>query len=90
MSLKNYKRSYDNEYIDDKDYIEQALNKYKGYDEDMLITALMQNLRKSKADGTFNEEELDNFVSMIMPNLSHEQQVRLNNVIKIIKSDNAK
>lgn len=86
MGLKNYKK-LDNENINDNDYINQALNKYKGYNEDMLIAALMDNLQKSKAEGTYDETQLDNFVSLLSPNLTEEQKLRLNNIIQLIKSD---
>ena len=88
MGLKNYKRTNSNDHINDNDYIEQAMNKYKGFDEDMLVAALMQNLEKSKAEGTYDEKQLDTFVSMISPNLNEEQKHRLNNIIALIKSNN--
>lgn len=88
MGLKNYRKPNSNGNIEDKDYIEQVMNKYKGFDEDMLIAALMQNLQKSKNEGTYDERQLDYFVEMISPNLNQEQRVRLNNVVNLIKSNN--
>ena len=66
---------------------QQAMDKYKNMNEDALVDALLDNVRRSKADGTFDPASLRQFATMMAPHLSAEKRERLENLIRLISSD---
>lgn len=64
-----------------------AFDKYKNMNEDALVDALLDNVRKSKADGTYNIAKLKSFAEMMSPHLSKAKRERLDNLIRLIDSD---
>lgn len=70
-----------------RDMEKAALDKYKDMNEDALVDALLDNVRKSKADGTYSAAELMQFAEMMSPHLTQEKRERLANLIRLINSD---
>lgn len=70
-----------------RDMEKAALDKYKNMNEDALVDALLDNVRKSKADGSYSPTALSDFAEMMSPHLSQEKRERLNNLIRLINSD---
>lgn len=66
---------------------QEALDKYKNMNEDALVDALMDNVRKSKADGTYNPDSLKEFAEMIAPHISPAKRERLENLIRLINTN---
>ena len=65
----------------------EALDKYKNMNEDALVDALLDNVRKSKSDGTFDPAALKEFADMMSPHLTPAKRERLENLIRLIGSD---
>lgn len=67
---------------------QEALEKYKNMNEDALVDALLENVRKSKEDGTYNPSSLTEFAQMMSPHLSPAKRERLENIIRLINTSN--
>lgn len=65
----------------------EALDKYKNMNEDALVDALLDSVRKSKSDGTFDPKSLKEFAEMMSPHLTPAKRERLDNLIRLIGSD---
>jgi len=61
--------------------------KYAGMDEDGLIAELMKSVRKAKANGTYDPEQMQAFIALASPSLSPEQREKLENVVRLINAD---
>lgn len=65
----------------------EALEKYKDMNEDALVDALLDNVRRSKADGSYDAASLRQFAEMMSPHLSQAKRERLENLIRLINAD---
>ena len=65
----------------------EALDRYKNMNEDALVDALLDNVRKSKADGTYSASALRDFAQMMSPHLREDKRERLSNLIRLINTD---
>ena len=61
-----------------------AAEKYGDMDEDELLIALRESVKKAKREGTFNSEQLQYFVKMLSPQLSEEQRKKLKEILSTI------
>ena len=85
MQLKNFSSKSDKG-RHDKEEIDDVLGKYSGMNEDELIEELMKSVARSKADGTYNADQMKNFVNLVAPHIGDEQRQKLNNIIQILNN----
>ena len=69
----------------DSEVLDQAMGKYKDMNEEQLIAELMNAVKAAKADGSFDEEALQNFFDLVSPVLGDDQREKLHNLISVIK-----
>jgi len=68
----------------DRQKLNEALNKYQGWDEDALINELLANVNRQKQQGIFDKQQLRRFVDTMGNLITQEQREKLNNLIKVI------
>lgn len=68
--------------------VDEMLKQYSGMDEDALISQLVESVRRSRANGTYNPGQLENFAQMLSPHISADQREKLENIIRIINQEN--
>lgn len=87
-SIKDYK-TVRTENADDslKNKTDALASKYAGKSESELMQALMQNVSAAKNSGTFSEEQLDEFVGFVSPNLDEQSLTRLKELVRMIKGN---
>ncbi|MBE5731153.1 MAG: hypothetical protein E7350_04315 [Clostridiales bacterium] len=69
----------------DSEMMDQVMDKYRNKSEEELIESLMEAARNAKKDGSFDEQSLSSFVSLVSPHLSDSQKDKLSNLISVIK-----
>ena len=67
----------------------EAMQKYGGMNEDALIEQLLTQIRTARKNGTYNPAQTESYVSMLSPHLSSAQREKLQNVLRIINSEEA-
>lgn len=82
--LKNFKSS-DSGKSDASD----ITSKYVGMNANQLMGELMKNVAAAKGNGTFSEEQIDEFVRFVSPQLDDSARERLNELVGMIKGDRA-
>lgn len=82
--LKNFSQYADND-ISDAELIGDVVGRYKGMSENELLGELMKSVADGRADGSFSDEKLDDFVALISPELSESQRNKLNEIVSEIK-----
>jgi hypothetical protein len=65
---------------------EDYMKKYGNKDESELMEELVSKVRKSKAQGSFSNTDLDKFANSVKGFLNPEQQKKLESIIKTLKS----
>ncbi|MBQ3571356.1 MAG: hypothetical protein IJA15_00855 [Clostridia bacterium] len=65
--------------------LNRVASKYEGASESQLLTAIMSEAKKAKANGTLSNNEIENFVATISPMLNQNQRKQLERVIAQIK-----
>ncbi|MDE7164087.1 MAG: hypothetical protein K2O04_01520 [Clostridiales bacterium] len=70
-----------------RDEVQAVANKYVGKSEEELLRALRQNVAEAKRNGTFSEEQLDGFVSLVSSGLDDIARQRLNALVEMIKAE---
>ena len=85
----NQTKNSQNEQIKDNQIAFELLNrvasKYEGASENQLLSAIMSEAKKAKANGTLSDKEIENFVATISPMLNKNQQKQLEKVIAEIQ-----
>lgn len=84
--LKNFTNKHDGD-ANDGDYVKAAIGKYSGMNEDALIEELMKKVREGRADGSFDDAKLNEFVALVSPHLSAVQCEKLSALVAVINSD---
>ena len=85
-NLKNYgKNNGNNANSDAFSAYEQAKRKYGNMNEDALISELKKQIEKSKKDGTFSEQKLQNQIDAMMPYLTAEQRAKLDALKRVLR-----
>ncbi|HEY8444394.1 MAG TPA: hypothetical protein VIL24_06315 [Clostridia bacterium] len=85
---KSAEKIYQTADSEQKRLAEEYMKKYANKDESELMSELLSKVRKSKAQGTFSNSDLDNFANSVKGFLTPEQQKRLESLIKTLKSQN--
>ena len=83
-NLRGYRGASGKEKMREAGIPEDAVEKYGDMSEDELLVALSQSIKKSKREGTFDENQIRSFVSMLSPHLSDEQRKKLSAVLSTI------
>ncbi len=87
--LRNFKNTGKKAGLDVNDpKFNEAMSKYGGMGEDQLIDQLLASVRTSRANGTYNPEQMKSYVAMLRPHISDKQYEKLSNIINIINSEN--
>jgi|GEM_PF-749664 len=68
-----------------EEQVEKLVNDYAGKNENELISELLREVAKGKANGTLSNNDIDNFYQQAFPMLTVEQRQRLNEIIKLIR-----
>ncbi|HPD02883.1 MAG TPA: hypothetical protein P5161_05495 [Eubacteriales bacterium] len=63
----------------------KKIQSYQGKSEDELFSELKSRVAKGKADGSFKDKELDDFMEKVSPMLTPEQRERLKSIVKMLK-----
>ncbi|MBR2970375.1 MAG: hypothetical protein IKC48_01085 [Clostridia bacterium] len=86
VSLKNYSacKKEQNQQTNGQ-AIDEVMGKYKDKSEQELLDSLMEAARNAKKDGSFDEQSLEKFVSLVSPHLSDSQKAKLENLISVIR-----
>jgi len=66
---------------------EHMKQKYAGYSEDALLEQLIEKVKQSKQNGSYNKAQMDTYIKMLSGHLSSEQLQKLDNVLKIIDAE---
>ena len=64
-----------------------AMSKYGGLSEDALVGKLLEQIRASHENGTYNPGQMQSYVSMLSPYLSAAQREKLGNIMKVIENE---
>ena len=88
-NLRGYKGKINGEQaktLKDMGVSEEKVEHYTSMSEDELISELLSSVKKQKANGTFNPQQLETLVTMVSPRLSVEQQRKLNDLVLLLKN----
>lgn len=85
---KDSSKSQDSETVNKKevneDKIKKMIDDRSGKSEEELMSELKSEVKKSRSQGKFNQNEIDNFKKTVLPFLTEEQKSRLDEIIKAI------
>ncbi|HEY8423625.1 MAG TPA: hypothetical protein VIL23_02565 [Clostridia bacterium] len=84
---KSAEKIYQTADSEQKRLAEEYLKKYGNKDESELMAELLSKVRKSRAQGTFSNADLDNFANSVKGFLNPEQQKRMEEIIRKLKSE---
>lgn len=65
--------------------VENLYNEYKGYSKDELTEMLYEQVKRDKANGSFDINKIENSLNMIMPYVSESQKNNLKNLLNKIR-----
>lgn len=65
--------------------INSIASKYEGKSEAELMSALMSTVSAAKRDGSFSDEQLDDFVGFVSPSLDADARAKLDSLVRMIK-----
>ncbi|MCM1368426.1 MAG: hypothetical protein NC184_06445 [Roseburia sp.] len=82
--LSEFKRS-DSAEREASELAGDVTGKYAGMSGDRLMSELMKNVAAAKGNGTFSEEQIDEFVRFVSPQLDDASRERLNELVSMIK-----
>ena len=93
MDLKSYAKSKKTPFPEEKEILgseQDAALKQKAEDlskksEQELMTELMSEIRKGKAEGSFSAAHLEEFIGSVSPMLSSSQRARLEELSRKLK-----
>lgn len=68
-----------------KQQVEQIYEKYKGKNNQELISELLKNVEQQKKNGSFDYQTLCNMVDMFSPYLTQEQKNNMQNLLHKIQ-----
>jgi len=66
----------------------EAMQKYGNMNEDALIEQLVSQIRAKRRDGTYSAAQTEGYVNMLTPHLNPNQREKLQNILRIIHSEN--
>ena len=82
--MKELKDLCDSEDSDEK-IVDDVTGKYKGKTDSELIGELLSLVKKGRQDGTFSDSQLEEFISLVMPQLDENGQKRLKELATLIR-----
>ncbi len=82
--MKELKDLCDSEDSDEK-IIDDVTGKYKGKTDSELIGELLSLVKKGRQDGTFSDSQLEEFISLVMPQLDENGQKKLKELAMLIR-----
>lgn len=95
MEKKKQLRNFKNETAENAKKIlqedpsfQEAIDKYGSMDEDALVQQLIQSVRISRQNGTYNAQQMQSYVDMISPHISEEQSEKIKNILDILNNEN--
>lgn len=90
-NFKSTKKIEDNKNISDgidkrlkEEDVQKIIDERSGKTEEELMKELKAEVNKSKKEGKFSKEEVQNFKNTVLPFLSAEQKDKLDEILKII------
>lgn len=66
--------------------LEEMINNYKGLSQSELMNEFIKMTMKKKKDGTLKESELENIKKTILPYLTEEQKINLENILNMVRN----
>ena len=69
----------------DEQKLSEQLKKYQSYSQQDLLSALLAEASKQKAQGNLTQEKLSQIEEQIMPLLTDEQKKNLQQIIKMLR-----
>ena len=72
--------------VEIKKGVDSLASKYSGKSEEELMGLLMQSVSAARANGSFSEETLDEFVGFVSPELDERTRSRLVSLVNMIKN----
>jgi len=83
--LRNFKQ--DSITSNQNELLNQAYQKYGGLSQDALIEQLVAQVQKAKQDGTYDKEQMQNYINLMSPMLNGAQRQKLDNVLKVLDAE---
>lgn len=72
----------------DSDALKETMDRFSGMDENALIEQLLVQVHNSRANGSYDAKQMEQYVAMLSPHLSETQREKMSNIVKIINSEN--
>lgn len=73
--------------VEDDRFIDDVMGKYKGKNEDELVSELLKAVSAAKEDGSFSVQSLKEFYELVSPHLGELQRNKLADLIRVISSE---
>ena len=88
MDYKSFLNNRKNRPTNDesKEDLKKTAERYAEKSDAELLGDILKAVQKEKAEGTYSDQKLREFVEKVSPMLTTEQRTRLMQVIKMIKS----
>lgn len=71
--------------IEKEKVVEGYMNKYKNFSQQDLLNEFVKLTNQKKANGEFNQAEIDRIKETLNPYLTNEQKQNLENLINMVK-----
>ena len=65
--------------------IKKTISKYQNYSSEQLLSELLRQTSKQKAEGKYDGKKMEDFSKQIRPMLSAEQQNKLDEILKLLR-----
>ena len=65
--------------------IKKTIEKYQNYSSEQLLSELLKQTSKQKAEGKYDGKKMEDFSNQIRPMLSAEQQNKLDEILKLLR-----
>ena len=88
-NLRNYRNDKKNipDAVKENPAFMDAFAKYGGLGEDELIGRLLEQIRLSHENGTYNPGQMESYINMLSPYLNPVQREKLANVVRVINAE---
>ena len=80
---KEQNQSKTKERLDEQD-VKKIIDEHSSKSEEELMKELKEEVNKSKREGNFTDEQVQNFKKTVLPFLSDEQKSKLDEIINLI------
>ena len=86
-SFQNHRQTQKGQEQPTQEDIKKTAERFEGKSDAELLGEIARTAKKERAEGTYSDEKLDQFVSSVSPMLTAEQRARLEKAIRMIKGD---